>query len=87
MLSIRNPLAPFGFTGRKLKAIKKAWSGSQLNGIVVKVSAQFDSISLETIFRRRKHGGFPLAPAQLITRLAFRARLRYRVWKSETATF
>jgi hypothetical protein len=58
-LSVRNPLGSIRICGSddlemKLKAIKKAWSASQLTGIDVKVSAQPGSISLETIFPPQK---------------------------------
>jgi DUF4097 and DUF4098 domain-containing protein YvlB len=58
-LSIRNALGSVRISGSddsgmKLKAIKKAWSASQLNGIDVKVAAQSGSISLETIFPPQK---------------------------------
>jgi enoyl-[acyl-carrier-protein] reductase (NADH) len=58
-LSIRNPVGSIRIYGSddlemKLKAIKKAWSTSQLNEIAVKVSAQTSFISLETILPPQK---------------------------------
>lgn len=59
ILSIRNPLGSIRIYGSddseiKVKAIKKASSASQLNGISVKVSGKPVAISVETIFPPQK---------------------------------
>ena len=59
ILIIRDPLGSIRIYGSddseiKLKAIKKASSTSQLNGIAVKISGTPASVSLETIFPRQR---------------------------------
>jgi DUF4097 and DUF4098 domain-containing protein YvlB len=58
-LSVHNPLGSVRIYGSedsdmKLKAVKKAWSTSQLKEIGVRVSTQSGSISVETNFPRQK---------------------------------
>jgi hypothetical protein len=59
ILIIRNPLGSIRIYGSddseiKLRAIKKAWSASQLNGIGVKISGPTASVSVETTFPPQK---------------------------------